>query len=64
MICVSSWDPTDNKTFCCRKKSGILFDELKSISDPFGTIDRVKAQQIWDMKFFPARRGWNRMSTF
>ena len=26
-----------NKTFCCRKKSGIGFDELKSISDPFGT---------------------------
>jgi glutamate dehydrogenase len=46
VICVSSWDPADNKTFCCRKKSGIRFDELKSISDPFGTISRKKAQDL------------------
>lgn len=46
VISVSSWDPADNKTFCCRKKSGILFDELKSISDPFGTINRAKAQDL------------------
>ncbi|HSW39417.1 MAG TPA: Glu/Leu/Phe/Val dehydrogenase [Acidobacteriota bacterium] len=46
VICVSSWDPADNKTFCCRKKSGIRFDELKSISDPFGTISRRKAQDL------------------
>jgi len=46
VISVSSWDPADNKTFCCRKKSGILFDELKSISDPFGTINRTKAQDL------------------
>jgi glutamate dehydrogenase (NAD(P)+) len=46
VVSVSSWDPTDNKTFCCRKKSGIRFDELKSISDPFGTINRNKAQDL------------------
>ncbi|MDI9611486.1 MAG: Glu/Leu/Phe/Val dehydrogenase [Acidobacteriota bacterium] len=46
VISVSSWDPADDKTFCCRKKSGIRFDELKSISDPFGTINRSKAQDL------------------
>jgi glutamate dehydrogenase len=46
VISVSSWDPSDNKTFCCRKKSGILLDELKSVSDPFGTINRAKAQDL------------------
>jgi glutamate dehydrogenase len=46
VISVSSWDPSDNRTFCCRKKTGILFDELKSISDPFGTINRSKAQDL------------------
>jgi len=46
VVCVSSWDPSDNKAFCCRKKSGIRFDELKSISDPFGTINRTKARDL------------------
>ena len=46
VICVSSWDPADNKTFCCRKKTGILYDELKSISDMFGTINRSRAQEL------------------
>ncbi len=46
VVCVSSWDPADNRTFCCRKKSGIRFDELKSISDPFGTINRIRAQDL------------------
>jgi glutamate dehydrogenase (NAD(P)+) len=44
--CVASWDPVDNKEFCCRKVSGIIFDEIKSITDPFGTIDRGKAMQL------------------
>lgn len=46
VVCVSSWDPADNKTFCCRKRSGIIFDEIFSITDPWGTIDRKKAQEL------------------
>jgi glutamate dehydrogenase (NAD(P)+) len=46
VICVSSWDPADNKTFCCKKKSGIIFDEIYSITDPWGTIDRHRAQDL------------------
>ncbi len=46
VISISSWDPADNKTFCCRKKTGIIFDEINSITDPWGTINRRKAQDL------------------
>ncbi len=46
VICVSSWDPADNKTFCVKKRSGIIFDEIYSITDPWGTIDRNKAHDL------------------
>jgi glutamate dehydrogenase (NAD(P)+) len=46
VISVSSWSPIDNSTFCCRKKTGIIFDEIHSVTDPFGTIDRAKAQEL------------------
>ena len=46
ILCVSSWDNTEKKSFTFRKDSGVKFDELKGITDPFGGISRAKAQEI------------------
>ncbi|MCM2314117.1 MAG: Glu/Leu/Phe/Val dehydrogenase [Thermoanaerobaculia bacterium] len=46
ILSVSSWDNTEKKSFTFRKASGVKFDELKGITDPFGGISRAKAQEI------------------
>jgi glutamate dehydrogenase len=45
-ICVSCWNQEDRTTYAFRKKSGIDLDELLSITNLFGEIDKVKAQEL------------------
>lgn len=45
-IAVSCWDNTDKKSYTFRKTSGIKFDELISITNRFGEIDKAKAKDL------------------
>jgi glutamate dehydrogenase len=44
VICVSCWDQTDRTSYTYRKKEGVSLDELLTITDRFGGIDKVKAE--------------------
>ncbi len=46
VICVSSWDNDEQKSYSFRKKDGINLKELSSITDIFGGIERSKAQDL------------------
>jgi glutamate dehydrogenase len=45
-ICVSCWNQEDRTTYAFRKKGGVDLDELLSITNLFGEIDKVKAQEL------------------
>ncbi len=45
-ICVSAWDQEDQRAYTFRKKSGIVMDELSSITDRFGGIHKGKARDL------------------
>lgn len=45
-ICVSCWDQTDQTSYSYRRMSGIDLDELLSITDRFGGINRDKAKSL------------------
>ncbi len=44
-VCVSSWDQNDQTSYTFRKKDGVDLDELFSITDRFGGIDKGKAKE-------------------
>lgn len=46
VICVSSWDQADKASYTFKKKSGVDVDELLSITDKFGGIDKNKAMDL------------------
>lgn len=46
VICVSSWDQEDQTSYAYRKKTGIMLDELRSITNPFGGIEKQKAMDL------------------
>lgn len=46
VICVSSWDQEQQRGLCFCKKDGVILDELKQISDPFGGINKEKAADL------------------
>jgi glutamate dehydrogenase (NAD(P)+) len=46
VICVSCWDQSEQISYSYRKKDGIKLDELLSITDHFGGIDKNKAQEL------------------
>ena len=46
VVCVSSWDNNDQKSYSFRKKDGINLDELSPITDVFGGIDKSKAEEL------------------
>jgi glutamate dehydrogenase (NAD(P)+) len=46
VICVSCWDQNDRTPYTYRKKSGISLEELLTITDRFGGIDKVKAEAL------------------
>jgi glutamate dehydrogenase len=46
VICVSCWDQTDQASYSYRKKNGVDLQELRSITDRFGGIDKKKAKEL------------------
>ncbi len=46
VICVSSWDQADSTSYTFKKADGISVDELLSITDRFGGIDKEKAKAL------------------
>ena len=44
--CVSCWDQSDRTSYAYRKKSGVSLDELLTITDRFGGIDKIKAEAL------------------
>ncbi len=45
-ICVSCWDQGDQTSYTFRKKDGIDLDQLLSITNRYGGIDKKKAQEL------------------
>jgi len=45
-ICVSCWDQQDQTSYAFRKMDGINLDELRSITNKFGDIDKAKAKEL------------------
>ncbi|MBQ7501508.1 Glu/Leu/Phe/Val dehydrogenase [bacterium] len=43
---VSCFDSADKCAYTYKRESGVLFDELKSITDKFGTVDKEKAAEL------------------
>ena len=46
VISVSSWDQEDQTSYAFKRESGINVDELLSITDRFGGIDKEKAKEL------------------
>ena len=44
VVCVSSWDQGDQTTYAFHRTTGVDLDELRSITDRFGGIDKAKAK--------------------
>jgi glutamate dehydrogenase len=45
VICVACWDQEDQTTYAYRKKDGINLEDLISITNPFGEIDKQGAEE-------------------
>lgn len=45
VVCVSCWDHNDRVSYTYRKNSGIVLDELLPITNPFGEVDKHKAEE-------------------
>jgi glutamate dehydrogenase (NAD(P)+) len=46
VICVSCWDQDDRTSYTYRNNAGINLDELLTITDRFGGIDKAKAEAL------------------
>ncbi|NLL04657.1 MAG: Glu/Leu/Phe/Val dehydrogenase [Clostridiaceae bacterium] len=46
IVAISCWDNHDKKAYTFRNTSGLDIDKMVSIKDSFGTIDKVKAQDM------------------
>jgi glutamate dehydrogenase (NAD(P)+) len=46
IIAISSWDNTDQQAYTFRKQEGLDFNDLETITDPFGSIDKEKASGL------------------
>ena len=46
VVCVSCWDQGDKTSYSYRGKDGIKLDELLSVTDRFGGIDKAKAKDL------------------
>jgi glutamate dehydrogenase len=44
--CVSSWNQEDQTSYSFRKKAGINLDELLTVTNPFGEINKTKAIEM------------------
>jgi glutamate dehydrogenase (NAD(P)+) len=46
VVCVSSWDQEDQTSYSFKKAEGINLEDLRSVANPFGGIDKKKAQEL------------------
>jgi glutamate dehydrogenase (NAD(P)+) len=46
ITCVACWNQSDRTAYSFRKMDGIDFDQLAEITNPFGEIDRAKAEAL------------------
>src|SRR5271157_143407 len=46
VVCVSCWDQKDGKSYAFTRKKGFDLEELLSITNRFGEIDRLKAEAL------------------
>ena len=46
VVCVSCWDQADQTSYTYRKKSGVFLEELLTVTDRFGGIDKAKAEAL------------------
>ena len=46
VVCIACWDQEDQKAYAFRKKDGFDIEELMTIADRFGGIDRAKAADL------------------
>jgi glutamate dehydrogenase (NAD(P)+) len=46
VVCVACWDQADQTSYSFRREAGIDVDQLVSISDKFGGIDKAKAKEL------------------
>jgi glutamate dehydrogenase len=46
VLSVSCWDQQEQRPFCYRRRDGVRLEELRPITDPFGGIDRRKAEKL------------------
>jgi glutamate dehydrogenase (NAD(P)+) len=46
VTCVACWDQADQQAYSFRRESGVDVDQLVSISDRFGGIDKAKAKDL------------------
>ena len=46
VVCVSSWNNWEKKTFAFKKEGGISMDELVGITDKFGDVDPARAKAL------------------
>ncbi len=46
VTCISSWDQTDQTAYAYRKPDGVVLEELRSIADRFGGIDKARAVDL------------------
>jgi glutamate dehydrogenase (NAD(P)+) len=46
VVCVSCWDQKEEKAFAYRRKTGVVLEELLTVTDRFGGIDKAKAQDL------------------
>lgn len=44
VVCVSSWDQADQKSYTFKKADGINYEELIAMTDRFGGVDKEKAK--------------------
>lgn len=46
VTCVSCWDQKDQTSYAFSKASGVKLEELRGVTDPFGGIDKEKANGL------------------
>jgi glutamate dehydrogenase len=46
VVSVSSWDQADQTSYCFRRSEGVDAVELMTATDPFGGIDKAKAEKL------------------
>lgn len=46
VVCVAAWDQKENKSYAFHRTSGIDLNELRSIADAFGGIDKERAHEL------------------